>query len=436
MSEGRRLRFLGGLLAAAVLATGCGVRRPRGGDDDADADGDADVDGDADGDGCADRDGDGFLDEACGGDDCDDASAAAHPGGLEDSGWTVETIDAEAGSGYDPALAPGPDGALRVAYGLYGAGTAVRVAVRSAGTWVEQARWAARTPEVGFAVDAGGSAHVTFVVTNGNGDPEVDYASDVGGAGWNTARLEDHHWNSLSAPSVAVAPLAEGFSNVEVVYLLSGILGSQVRHAGLLSSFEPADLDGASGSANGTAAVMQDTGVLHVAYVKAPERGAATMDLRYRGSGAVEIVEAAVSASTPVALALAADGTPVVAYASGAFEVRVARASGPATWQIETVPGALTAAPLGLAVDATGAAHVAFVDAATSALTYATDAPGDWHVEPAGAAQADGTGIALAIDATGAVEVAFRDPTTQTLRLATLATPPDGADTDCDGVIR
>lgn len=72
-------------------------------DTDADADSDADSDADADTDADNDIDGDGYLGEAAGGDDCDDADSAVNPGATEECGNGIDDDCDGTSSGCAPA---------------------------------------------------------------------------------------------------------------------------------------------------------------------------------------------------------------------------------------------------------------------------------------------------------------------------------------------
>lgn len=132
-----------------------------------------------------DRDADGVLAVACGGEDCDDEDAEAHPGAVDDS-WAVEPIDsALLGPAITSELVRAADGTVHAFYtdGAESAPMSLRHATRSGpGAWTAQdilSGDAIDPPTVDVAAD--GSMHLLVSVTEG-GASVVRHGTHAGGA--------------------------------------------------------------------------------------------------------------------------------------------------------------------------------------------------------------------------------------------------------------
>jgi len=144
-----------------------------------------------------DADADGYASLACGGDDCDDAAPAIHPGAYDHSGWTILKIDEDGGA---PALATGPDGVVHL---VYSARDGLRHA-SSGSDWAPQTIVATETSGASVAVGADGAIHVGFLEPLDDTGSNLEYAVRVGDH-WSVEQVASGASSRVAAVAVSAA---------------------------------------------------------------------------------------------------------------------------------------------------------------------------------------------------------------------------------------
>ncbi len=415
------LGFLSGCIAPASSG-GDGDSATDGGDSDSDVDVDADTDGDTDTDSClaADADGDGHDAAACGGDDCDDADSARHPGAPD----APRTVDVIAEAAYSPALVVDADDVVHALYDHHWDSP------RHA--WWEGGEW--RAEDIGGAL-AGAEAELVYsdgalhaIVM----DESLYHATNASGA-WELellsydARYSSHTAIAVDGDALHIATFRPYFP-LQVTTLEDG-------------SSTTESLGDEQAWCRSAIAVDPD-GVAHVIW--------GAYGLMYASNASGDWTWEAVPAGGR------GEGSSMQVDADGALHVATADAAGlddrtddrllyltlPAggEWAVEEVDvdmywerGRLMAGErpsLGLGPD--GRVHVAYHDATHADLVWAVRGPeGGWTKTVLYDEGATGYEPSLAIDSAGVVHVAFVDDAS--LEVRRISFQPDGVDDDCDG---
>jgi hypothetical protein len=393
----------------------CGNSSGGGGNADADVDVDVDSDADTDADPC-DQDGDGSLAPSCGGDDCNDAERAVHPG-APDVEIETETVDAAAETGWYTSMALGRHGEVGISYEDVSRGD-LRVATLIDGVWTSESPDTEGTfgDRTSAAFDSAGALHVTY----GDGTTSVvRHATNAGGA-W---AIDPVATGAIASSGRAVVVDSEDV--VHVLYTTSAGVLTHAANAGGTWSNEEVDRFGFPGRA---ALAIDGAGALHAAYGASNAGHYAT---NASGAWTTSTVTGGEQTSN-VGLGVEASGTPHVVYWD--FDTQSIRERvGPGFAMTEVYPGFGEADELSVATDEGGAVHVCVAKEApdgTADLVYLTDARGPWEVITLDTGT---TGYYCSIAAMGgAVHVSYFDADRGILRHALFGVP-DGVDSNCDG---
>ncbi len=381
-----------------------------------------DVDQDCDGRDPTDVDGDGHEPPGCGGDDCDDGDAAVHPG-AEEGAPDPEVVGDEvvAGEGWAIALDAAED--VHVAYGVWDAGRVdLSYATNASGEWV--ARSVADGGDFehpSIFVEADGDVHLAWAEQDAG---DVWYAFDEG-AGFSASILE--------SAAIYVGPTGVAVDADDVVHVVYQDLGAgdlrYARNAGAGWTFELAASAGSTG--NDAAIALAPDGTVHVATHDDDELFHAIRD------GGAWVAEPVVDPGLPdvTSLFVDADGTVHIAYVDQREDDVLYATDATGVWRSEVVGTGAEPVDVSLAVDDRGTIHVAWSvwrwGDITSSVRYAADTGAGFVEETIDADASFRTHVAIAekggdahlvwgADA-GLVHASF--------------TPPDGIDTDCDGVV-
>ncbi|MBX7077701.1 MAG: hypothetical protein K1X88_00855 [Nannocystaceae bacterium] len=133
---------------------------------------------------CIDGDGDGFTDVACGGNDCDDATATIHPQ-APDAGWGSVAIAPRAAADADVAVAIDGDSLRSIAVGVEPGVVTLGHYVEGVWSFVQQPATAPRDVEI--LVSDQGSVHAAFV------DGDVVFAGEL---------APDDSWEFTAIPTL------------------------------------------------------------------------------------------------------------------------------------------------------------------------------------------------------------------------------------------
>jgi len=331
---------------------------------------------------------------------CDgDADAAVRYCTYREGGWTIESIDSDAGWGAFASIALDAD--QRVHASFVAPGADLRYARRSG------AAWSVETVDIGgfageensLAVDAFDRPHVVYSAAAGGA--EYRYATQLANGSWQVAVMELPD----EAPSFASVSIALTPQDAPSVLLPNN--ETQAVPLGVFEdgtwSFE-AIPDGEVSFGN-CALVFDAQGIPHCLYP-----GAYEQQVTYaRRDGAVWRTQAVGEGSLRGAdrgLALDSSGRPHVAFLGTFGEDRpllYARLQG-TRWVQQTVD---TAPCWGgaIAVDALGRPHIAYMRTETDEICYATHDGASWRTEVIASAESDE--IAIAVDASGVVHIAY-----------------------------
>jgi hypothetical protein len=302
-----------------------------------------------------DADGDGHDARACGGDDCDDASAAIHPGAREHvelPGWAFSTPLAPPDAGWSPSLAPTAAGIaiLHAVAPDLGCDGSLHLALRQGGEWHDEtvADRVASGGYLGLAVGRDGVLHALYSNALGCATPS--------GTGEGGALV--HAWSE-----------GGGFST-EVV-----------------------DQDPASAVGWGLSTALDPAGRLTVAYGHAQDHELRIAAQRDGGWTIETVADDLGMGRTVVGLA---GCLVLVAYSTLDGDLELATRSD-AGWTHETVATEVGTDPEpSIAIDGVGVPWVAYVRAATARIEVAVRLGGRWEIRR----MEDGNRPALLLDAT------------------------------------
>ena len=363
-----------------------------------------------------DLDKDGYIDAACaGGTDCNDSSAAIHPGVADPTEGIVPEIivaDAGGGRGHDIAAVADAEGNVHLAWynptdqdleyatnrwGYWG--TAL---IDSAGDVGEYAA---------IALDAQGNVYIAYFDDTNN---DLKVATNASGK-WVTSNATADTTND-SGRHASIAVTSDGA--VHVVYY-DNTSDNLVYRKGVGGVFGPAQiLDSAGNVGEWTSMVKDGADHLHISYYYGS--GA---DLRYatNASGAfvTEVVESSGSKGATSVIAVTAAGEPHILYRdASANDVRHAwKKGGVWVYDIAVASGLPTSNRWGLSVREDGGIEACVVR--SNGISYEVDRVSSAVPLPAGAAnyllEPLQTGLggaawcAVAVDPTGRHHIAWSD---------------------------
>lgn len=398
-----------------VFLAGCGAGhddslgpQPDGSDIDADADGDSGRDP-------CDIDGDAHPAEACGGDDCDDENATAHPGAPPATWRDGPSVRSDVCL----SIAFDADGVLHLLYWADGLRHATNVGDVWRDDLIDPHRDGSHPTLV---IDAAGGLHAAYQVLFGE-DTDLRYAADLG-SGWlvETADAEGLRGDrvSLAIDDDAAAHVSHGGHDVP---------GEGTTHYSTNASGAWISEDvGPRGEHDATSIALDAAGTPYVAHasVDEAERVGAWKSTTADADGLHAAI--AIDAEDVVHLAYFVDGGDDDAIGRGLVHAtRVA-----SVWRREVVDpdGVHSGHPPSMRLDADGAVRVAYLGRDGGEVRIASNAGGAWRITTVAAAD-EGTAFdcpSLALAPNGGAAVAWAG-----VGEVSTSTVPD-ADLDCDGV--
>jgi hypothetical protein len=378
-----------------------------------------------------DRDGDGYLARGCGGDDCDDANPAVHPGAPDlnavRGSWIVSrAITSTGGTANGTAIAIDRAGGAHIAY-AGGSSAGLLYARQTGGGWQVESidptleliqSTGENRPDITF--DARGSVHVAYACEAG-----VRHAVRARGNG--QAWLLD----TLDAAGRGPAAIASGpDGTIHVAYVTAAGLHHASNPGGTWQS-ELVDSIGAAPSL-----AVDTLGTLHVTYSSAaPNQDVLRYAVRSAGTWRVETASQTKTASS--SLVIDSAGLPRIAlgprFTTDPGVRYLVRVGG--RWSESALPATDAIYSVSLRLDAADEPHLLF--SYISNMFHAVGAAGAWQTERIVILGHSDVRPSFDLDRGGVAHVAstsfFFDTHYNVEYSTNRQLAPDGVDQDCDG---